>query len=50
VTWQTDPGPFVVRRFGSKFDKGYAVLFSPAYVEILAKEREEKEQQLQGKL
>jgi hypothetical protein len=50
VTWQTDSEPFVVWRFGSKVDKGYAILYSPAYVELMAQERAEKQQQLQGKL
>jgi hypothetical protein len=46
ATWETVDGQFVMRRYGTSIDHGYAIVYSPAYTEM----RERKEAERNAKL
>lgn len=50
ATWQTDSGPFIIRRYGDSVDWGYAVLYSPAFAAYTEKESRAKAEHLGGQL
>jgi hypothetical protein len=50
VTWHTESGPFIVKRFGTTIKHGHAFLHSPAYEEEAKASEKEREEQLKSQL
>lgn len=49
-SWNTTSGEFIVKKYGSGIDKGYAYLLSSEYEKYLIKKKNERQKELGGKL
>ena len=49
-TWQTDSGPFILRRYGSDIEKGAGVLWTPEMAKFSAEKESQKQKDLKSKL